>query len=99
MGDFWFSRGDTSAALKCYTRARDYCSSPEQTRLWCLNVIKCHIALEQYHSIASYVARAVASRETSIEHALGSAFARQMCASRRERQESPQNCLTVVQAP
>jgi len=58
MGDFWFNRGDISTALKCYTRARDYCSTPEQTRLWCLNVIKCHVALEQYHSIASYVAKA-----------------------------------------
>lgn len=46
------------AALKCYTRARDYCSSPELTRKWCLDVIKCHLALEQYHSIASYVAKA-----------------------------------------
>ena len=58
MGDFWFRRGEVGTALKCYTRARDYCSTPEQTRLWCLSVIKCHIALEQYHSIASYVAKA-----------------------------------------
>lgn len=58
LGDFWFDRGDVSAALKCYTRARDYCSTPELTRLWCLNVIKCHIANEQFHSIASYVAKA-----------------------------------------
>jgi len=58
MGDYWFSRGDISSALKSYTRARDYCSSPELTRKWCLDVIKCHIALEQFHSISSYVAKA-----------------------------------------
>jgi len=58
MGDFWYARGDIAAALKSYARARDYCSTPELTRLWCLNVIKGHIALQQYHSVASYVAKA-----------------------------------------
>jgi len=58
MGDFWYSRGDVPTALKCYTRARDYCGSPELTRKWCLDVIKCHVTLEQYHSIGSYVAKA-----------------------------------------
>merc|ERR1711959_817198 len=65
MGDFWYGRGDVPAALKCYTRARDYCSSPEMTRNWCLEIIKCHITLEQFHSISSYVAKAENQGDTS----------------------------------
>merc|ERR1711904_665444 len=72
MGDFWYARGDIAAALKCYTRARDYCSSPELTRLWCLDVIKCHITLEQFHSISSYVAKAESQERPDVRGAVES---------------------------
>ena len=40
LGDHYLDQGDLSNALKCYSRARDYCTSPKHIINMCLNVIK-----------------------------------------------------------
>jgi hypothetical protein len=50
LGDHYLDCGDLSNALKCYSRARDYCTSGKHVVNMCLNVIKvrfitCHFVL------------------------------------------------------
>jgi len=40
LGDHYLECGDLSNALKCYSRARDYCTSTKHLVNMCLNVIK-----------------------------------------------------------
>jgi hypothetical protein len=40
LGDHYLDCGDLSNALKCYSRARDYCTSGKHVGNMCLNVIK-----------------------------------------------------------
>lgn len=40
LGDHYLDCGDLSNALKCYSRARDYCTSFKHIINMCLNVIK-----------------------------------------------------------
>jgi hypothetical protein len=40
LGDHYLDYGDMSNALKCYSRARDYCTSSKHVIHMCLNVIK-----------------------------------------------------------
>lgn len=45
LGDHYLDYGDLSNALKCYSRARDYCTSSKHVIHMCLNVIKVNIIL------------------------------------------------------
>lgn len=45
LGDHYLDCGDLSNALKCYSRARDYCTSAKHVINMCLNVIKVHSLL------------------------------------------------------
>jgi hypothetical protein len=46
LGDHYLDCGDLSNALKCYSRARDYCTSGKHVVNMCLNVIKvCYFVL------------------------------------------------------
>ncbi|XP_043352432.1 COP9 signalosome complex subunit 1 isoform X1 [Dermochelys coriacea] len=51
LGDHYLDCGDLSNALKCYSRARDYCTSAKHVINMCLNVIKVgsHAARESYN--------------------------------------------------
>lgn len=44
LGDHYLDYGDLSNALKCYSRARDYCTSSKHVIHMCLNVIKVSLA-------------------------------------------------------
>ena len=46
LGDHYLDYGDMSNALKCYSRARDYCTSSKHVIHMCLNVIKVIFRLE-----------------------------------------------------
>lgn len=58
LGDHHLSCGDLSNALKCYSRARDYCTSGKHVVNMCLNVIKVSIYLQNWAHVQSYVAKA-----------------------------------------
>jgi len=40
LGDHYLDCGDLANALKCYSRARDYCTTARHLVNMCLNVIK-----------------------------------------------------------
>jgi len=61
LGDHYLDCGDLTNALKCYSRARDYCTSPKLLVDMCLNVIKVSIYLQNWSHVSSYVSKAEAT--------------------------------------
>jgi COP9 signalosome complex subunit 1 len=46
LGDHFLDCGDLANALKCYSRARDYCTSGRHVVNMCVNVIKVSVYLQ-----------------------------------------------------
>ncbi|KAG5678480.1 hypothetical protein PVAND_008150 [Polypedilum vanderplanki] len=65
LGDHYLSCGELSNALKCYSRARDYCTSGRHVVNMCLNVIKVSIYLQNWSHVLSYVSKAECTPEFS----------------------------------
>lgn len=63
LGDHYLSTGDLSNALKCYSRARDYCTSGRHVVNMCLNVIKVSVYLQNWSHVISYVTKAEGTPE------------------------------------
>lgn len=55
LGEFFYEKGDLNAALKCYIRTRDYCTTSKHVITMCLNVIKVSLELENYLHVLNYV--------------------------------------------
>lgn len=58
LGDHHLSCGDLQNALKCYSRARDYCTSGKHVINMCWNVIKVSIYSQNWSHVQSYVVKA-----------------------------------------
>ena len=58
LGEFFYEKGDLDAALKCYIRTRDYCTTGKHVVTMCMNVIKVGIELENYMHVLNYVQKA-----------------------------------------
>lgn len=58
LGDHYLDCGDLVHALKCYSRARDYCTSGKHVVNMCLNVIKVSVYLQNWSHVLSYITRA-----------------------------------------
>ncbi|KAM0732032.1 COP9 signalosome complex subunit 1 [Formica fusca] len=58
LGDHYLNCGDLVHALKCYSRARDYCTSGKHVVNMCLNVIKVSVYLQNWSHVLSYVTKA-----------------------------------------
>ncbi|KAK2119463.1 cop9 signalosome complex subunit, partial [Saguinus oedipus] len=56
LGDHYLDCGDLSNALKCYSRARDYCTSAK-------HVIKVSVYLQSWSHVLSYVSKAESTPE------------------------------------
>ncbi|XP_052862079.1 COP9 signalosome complex subunit 1b [Anopheles cruzii] len=65
LGDHYLNCGDLSNALKCYSRARDYCTSGKHVVNMCLNVIKVSIYLQNWSHVLSYVSKAEGTTEVA----------------------------------
>lgn len=65
LGDHYLSCGDLSSALKCYSRARDYCTTGKHVVNMCLNVIKVSIYLQNWSHVQSYVSKAESTTDFS----------------------------------
>uniref|UniRef100_A0A2P2I0R9 COP9 signalosome complex subunit 1-like n=1 Tax=Hirondellea gigas TaxID=1518452 RepID=A0A2P2I0R9_9CRUS len=65
LGDHYLDCGELSNALKCYSRARDYCTSHMHILEMCLNVIKVSIYLQNWSHVLSYVSKAQATSENT----------------------------------
>ncbi|XP_076153998.1 COP9 signalosome complex subunit 1-like [Alosa pseudoharengus] len=63
LGDHYLDCGDLSNALKCYSRARDYCTSAKHVVNMCLNVIKVSVYLQNWSHVLSYVTKAESTPE------------------------------------
>lgn len=58
LGDHYLDCGDLGNALKCYSRARDYCTSGKHVVNMCLNVIKVSVYLQNWTHVLTYVSKA-----------------------------------------
>lgn len=58
LGDHYLDCGDLANALKCYSRARDYCTTARHLVNMCLNVIKVSIYLQNWPHVTTYVSKA-----------------------------------------
>ncbi|OWF51862.1 COP9 signalosome complex subunit 1-like isoform X2 [Mizuhopecten yessoensis] len=67
LGDHHLDCGDLSNALKCYSRARDYCTISKHVVNMCLNVIKVSVYLQNWSHVQSYVNKAESTPEMA-EH-------------------------------
>lgn len=65
LGDHYLSCGELANALKCYSRARDYCTSGRHVVNMCLNVVKVSIYLQNWSHVLSYVSKAECTPEFS----------------------------------
>ncbi|KAK7111351.1 COP9 signalosome complex subunit 1-like isoform X4 [Littorina saxatilis] len=64
LGDHYLDCGDLTNALKCYSRARDYCTNPKHVVNMCLNVIKVSVYLQNWSHVLSYVNKAEATPDS-----------------------------------
>nr|XP_026689416.1 COP9 signalosome complex subunit 1 [Ciona intestinalis] len=60
LGSHYLNMGDLSNALKCYSRARDYCTCPKHIVNMCLNVIKVCVYLGNWSHVLTFVNKAEA---------------------------------------
>ncbi|KXJ28579.1 COP9 signalosome complex subunit 1 [Exaiptasia diaphana] len=58
LGDHYFECGDLNNALKCYSRARDYCTTTKHVVNMCWNVIKVSIHMGNWAHVLNYVNKA-----------------------------------------
>ncbi|XP_035231253.1 COP9 signalosome complex subunit 1-like, partial [Stegodyphus dumicola] len=65
LGDHYLDCGDLSNALKCYSRARDYCTSGKHVVNMCLNVIKVSVYLQNWSHVLTYVNKAEGTPEVA----------------------------------
>ena len=65
LGDHFLDCGDLNSALKCYSRARDYCTSGRHVINMCLNVIKVSVYLQNWSHVVSYVNKALSTPDFS----------------------------------
>jgi len=63
LGDHYLDCGDLSNALKCYSRARDYCTSGRHVVSMCMNVIKVSVYLQNWSHVMSYINKALVTPE------------------------------------
>ena len=66
LGDHFLDGGDLANALKCYSRARDYCTSGRHVVTMCINVIKVSVYLQNWSHVLSYVNKGIDQLERSI---------------------------------
>ncbi|KAI8617778.1 26S proteasome subunit RPN7-domain-containing protein [Chytriomyces sp. MP71] len=75
LGDHFYYCGDLASALKCYSRTRDYCSTPKHILDMCLNVIKVSIEQRNFSHVQSYVIKAESTPNPSTGSTSSSAMA------------------------
>lgn len=58
LGAYHYNRGDFNAALKCYVRTRDYCTTSKHILEMCTSVIKASIQMGNFTHVANYITKA-----------------------------------------
>jgi len=65
LGDHYLNCGELSSALKCYSRARDYCTSHQHILDMCINVIQVSIYLKNWTHVLNFVRKAQSTLEST----------------------------------
>uniref|UniRef100_A0A915I1P4 26S proteasome regulatory subunit Rpn7 N-terminal domain-containing protein n=1 Tax=Romanomermis culicivorax TaxID=13658 RepID=A0A915I1P4_ROMCU len=65
LGEHYLDMGDVINALKCFSRARDYCTTNKHIIQMCFNVIKVSAYASNWALVTTYVNRAEATPELS----------------------------------
>jgi len=68
LGDHYLECGDLHNALKCYSRARDYCTNAKHLINTCLNVIKVSIYLNNWPHVLNYTKKAEGLLENEMKN-------------------------------
>jgi COP9 signalosome complex subunit 1 len=63
LAEHYYKCGDYENALKCYTRIRDYCTSPKHLFDQCLDAINVGFQMRNYSTVQAYVSRANSAPE------------------------------------
>jgi COP9 signalosome complex subunit 1 len=58
LAEHYYKCGDYDNALKCYTRIRDYCTSPRHLLDQCLDAINVGFQMRNYSTVQAYIAKA-----------------------------------------
>ncbi|CAL8100263.1 unnamed protein product [Orchesella dallaii] len=58
LAEHYLDCGDLTNALKCFSRARDYCTSAKHVVNMCLNVIKVSVYLQNWTHVLNFVSKA-----------------------------------------
>lgn len=68
LGDHYLDCGDLSSALKCFSRARDYCTSGKHIIMMCLNVVKVSVYLQNWAHVLNFVTKAESTPDFNDAH-------------------------------
>lgn len=58
LAEHYYKCGDYENALKCYTRIRDYCTSPKHLFDQCLDAINVGFQMRSYSTVQAYISKA-----------------------------------------
>jgi COP9 signalosome complex subunit 1 len=58
LAEHYYKCGDYDNALKCYTRIRDYCTSPKHLLDQCLEAINVGFQMRNYSTVQAYIVKA-----------------------------------------
>lgn len=72
LAEHYYKCGDYENALKCYTRIRDYCTSPKHLLDQCLDAINVGFQMKNYATVQAYITKAQNAPEGPDKAALSS---------------------------
>jgi len=73
LGDHYLDCGDFSNALKCYSRARDYCICAQHIVNMCMNVINVSLYMQNWPHVQTYVHKAESVPDLIVENTTAAA--------------------------
>jgi COP9 signalosome complex subunit 1 len=72
LAEHYYKCGDYDNALKCYTRIRDYCTSPKHLLDQCLDAINVGFQMRNYSTVQAYISKAQNAPDGSDKDAIAS---------------------------
>ena len=66
-------------AFKCYTRSRDYCTTPKHIVSMCLSVIRVAVEMGNFMHVANHVSKAEAAPDVQVCTSIGVHCVRWTC--------------------
>ncbi|KAF8624719.1 hypothetical protein AX17_007050 [Amanita inopinata Kibby_2008] len=106
LGNFYRATGDFGAAMKHYTKSRDYCTTSQHILDMCLSVIELMIEHRNFSNLTTYLFKAEATLEASMAgngpassgNATGSGASNSALQARKREKEQIQTKLDLATA-